>query len=388
MANFNQISNPTPYGIFDSDTAFANEADNLFSYVKYSFGDEVLDVELGKKTIFSHLEQATLEFGAIVNEYQAKSQLADFLGFPTGSFITGSVYPRSNLEFTLRQAEPYATEIGVGGVYNSISGSIQLENGRQDYDIYDELMDSNGNPIFMSQQITGSRGKLKIYEVYHFQPDVSFLALTTSPAINYLSAEFNFESFSRGTHFYVLPVFEDHLRMSMYDTAFQVRRSNYTYQIYGSSIRIFPKPKDNPKKLFIRLLATPPDPLNATAFHDDSVYGISNLSNIPFAHIPYNQLNNIGQQWVRKYTLALCKETLGLIRRKISRIPIPGSEMELDGASLVTEGREEKTQLIEQMRETLESLTYYELSKKEADEAENINRQLKFVPFKSPIIIG
>ena len=32
----------------------------------------------------------------------------------------------------------------------------------------------------------------------------------------------------------------------------------------------------------------------------------------------------MSKQWIRKYTLALCKELLGIIRSKYGSIPIPG----------------------------------------------------------------
>lgn len=388
MSSFVNTISPTPFSFFNTDASFQQEADNVFEFVKFNLGDSVVDVELTKKTVWANLEFATLEFGSIVNEFQAKSQLTDFLGLATGSLPSGSIYPRENLEFLARQAEPYSHEIGFGGSYDTISGSIKLKIGEQDYNIYEELVDSDNNPIFQSQQTSGSRGKLKILEVYHVDPDVSFLALTNSPAINYLSSEFNFESFSRGTHFYVLPVFEDHLRMSMYDLAFKIRRSNFSYRIHGSGIRIYPKPvrANDAKRLFIRVMIAP-DPRNPTAFHDDTIYGVSNMSNMPLGNIPFNQINDVGRQWIRKYALALCKETLGLIRRKITRIPIPNDYMELDGAPLVQEGREEKAQLIEQLRDTLEQLTYYNLAALEAEKAENMSKQLSKVPFRKPIWI-
>ena len=139
MATFTQITSPTPFGFYDLEADFQLEADNMVTYVKRKMGDDVLSVELTKKQIFGNFEESVLEYSSILNQYQAKSQLANYLGFPTGS-MSGSEekYPRENLEYLSRFAEPYAMEAGIGGSYNTISGSIQLENGRQDYDIYTE----------------------------------------------------------------------------------------------------------------------------------------------------------------------------------------------------------------------------------------------------------
>ena len=82
MATFSQISNPTPFGIYDNETDFQNDADNMYTYVKRRLGDDILSVELTKKQIFSNFEEAVLEYSSILNQYQAKSQLVNYLGFP------------------------------------------------------------------------------------------------------------------------------------------------------------------------------------------------------------------------------------------------------------------------------------------------------------------
>ena len=51
--------------------------------------------------------------------------------------------------------------------------------------------------------------------------------------------------------------------------------------------------------------------------------------------------------------LALAKEMLGAIREKYSSVPIPGSEVSLDGSALRAEAQTEKDNLIEQLRENL-----------------------------------
>jgi len=52
--------------------------------------------------------------------------------------------------------------------------------------------------------------------------------------------------------------------------------------------------------------------------------------------------------------LALCKIVLGGIRSKYDTVPIPNSELRLDGLTLRQEGQAEIKVLMEQLRETLE----------------------------------
>jgi hypothetical protein len=390
VATFSQTTNPTPYGFFNNESNFQTEADNIVIFVKRKLGDDVLSVELTKKQIWASLEESALEFSSILNQYQAKSQLPQFLGqSTTGSdgAMSGSEgrYPRENLEYLTRFAEPYAENAGVGGSYNMLSGSIQLKRGQQDYDIYNSLKDSNDSLIF-SSSLNPLRTKLQISEVFHFNPQAAYRFFDTTSAINYLNNEFSFESFTPETIFYVLPVFEDILRAGQLDISNRVRRSNYSYKIVGTKVRIFPKPTvENPQKLFIRVKFFS-NPLNPS-YQDDTIKGVSNLSDIPFGNLEYNNINSIGRQWIRQYALAVSTELLGRIRSKFGNIPIPGSDLTLNGGDLVTQGREDQTNLKTQLKEMLDTMTYDKLMETAAARAEFINKQLKYVPMPNGLAI-
>lgn len=380
MATFAATTNPTPFTIFDADLTFQSEADNVVVFVKRSLGDDVLSVELTKKAIWSQLERASLLFGYFVNQYEAKSNLATLLGTPTGSLDTAQQrYLRQNLEFLNRQAEPYAMDAGVGGSYNALSGSIALVPLQQDYDIYTDLKNASGTPIF-DLQPTGSRGKLRIKSVFHFSPHAAFRYYGSTSGISYLNNEFSFESFTPETVFYVLPVFEDVMRAGQLDISQRVRRSNYSYEIIGTKIRIHPVPTSTgtTRNLYMRVML-PPNPLSAS-YADDSMYGVSNISNVPYGNLTFAKINSIGRQWIREYTLALCKILLGRIRAKMSSIPIPGGDLTLDGDSLLTEGQADRDRLETDLKEILEALTYANLSRQEADKATALREQLMLVP--------
>ena len=139
MATFASTFRPTPFGFFDSDVNFQTEADSMITFVKRKLGDDVLSVELTSKQIWACFEEACLEYSYIYNLHQAKSQLSSIMGSPTGS-LSGreNQYPKNTLEFALRLSEPYISNAGLGGSYNTISGSIVLEKNRQDYDLYTE----------------------------------------------------------------------------------------------------------------------------------------------------------------------------------------------------------------------------------------------------------
>ena len=380
MATFAQTLNPTPFGFFDADTQFQSEADAMITFVKRKLGDDILSVELTKKQIWACFEESLMEYGSIINENQAKSQLSNLLGIPTGSILSGSEqkFPRETIEFMLRRAEPYAAEAGLGGVYTQMSGSIDLQVGQQDYDIYSQLKDSDGN-LIVDNAANSPKGKMKIMEVFHFEPQSAYRFFDTNSALNYLNNEFSFESFTPETIFYVLPVFEDVLRAGQLNLSYKVRRSNYSYRITGTKLRIYPIPtSETAKKLWLSV-QFPPDPLNPS-IADSTLDGVSNLSNVPYGNLRFERINSIGRQWIRQYTLACSKELLGHIRSKFSSVPIPGSDLTLNGTDLVSQGREEKTSLKDKLNELLGELTYSKMLEDEAAAAESLRNILKGIP--------
>lgn len=380
MATFAQTTSPTPFGFFDADVDFQSEADGMITFVKRKLGDDVLSVELTKKQIWACFEEAFLEYGKIINEFQGKSQLHNFLGSMTGSLSGGeNKYPKQTLEFFLRQAEPYAQEASLGGDYSTVSGSIDLIAKKQDYNLLTELVDGSSVPLVSSSiNTTGSR--MKIMEVFHFSPQAAYRFFDTTSAINYLNNEFAFESFTPETVFYVLPTFEDVLRGGMLKFSNKLRRSNYSYRVIGQNIRIYPQPTTQSvvsvPKLWIRVQFVS-NPIGDTG--DKTLNGVNNMSNIPFGNLSYSGVNSIGRQWTRQFCLALCKELLGLIRSKMKTIPIPGADLTLNGDDLISHGREDKEKLTTQLREMLDSMTYDKMIEKESNSAENLTKVLRKV---------
>jgi hypothetical protein len=389
--SFSTTANATPFGVFDDDTDFRVDADRIVTFVKRKLGDDILTVELTSKQIWACFEESCFEYSMIINQSQLKSQLVSLMGISTGSNMDGAEekYPRESLDFMLRRAEPYAVEAGLGGLYTTLSGSIDLVAGKQDYDLNVDLKDADGTPLFERPE-NNPKTKMKIMEVFHFNPQAAYRFFDTTSAVNYLNNQFAFESFTPETVFYVLPIFEDVLRGGQLKLSAKVRRSNFSYKITGTSLRLFPSPSQpTQQKLFVRV-AYATNPLKATADDDDSVYGASNMSNVPFGNLKYQRINSIGRQWIRQYTLALAKELLGLIRSKFNNVPIPGGDLTMNGDNLVSQGREDKQNLRDKLVEMLTEMTYAKMLENRANEAESLQKVLKNIPIPlgKAIIVG
>lgn len=381
MTSFVNTISPTPFGFFDADSNFQSEADAMITYVKRKLGDDVLSVELTKKEIWACFEEAVCEYSRLIHETKIASELTNVLGAPTGSADLTNKYTQRSLEYLLRMAEPYATNAFVGGSENAIFGYFDIVGGKQDYDIYTDLKDVvSGSNVYDS--LTGQKGKLRIVELFHVEPlAAQHFLLNASNITNFLATNFNYESYVNSSIFYVLPIFEDVLRRGMLESAFRVRRSHYSYEIMGSKLRIYPIPVTDLQtgKLFCKVLP-PQNPLNPSAFKDQTIYGVSGPQNMPLDNIPFTSINQPGRQWIRQYTLALSKELLGLIRSKFQNIPIPNADLQLNGDALISQGREDKEKLQTQMKEFLSQLTHQKLLEADATAAESLNKQLKYIP--------
>jgi hypothetical protein len=414
---FNTTLHPTPFGFFDNSPAFQADADKVVNFVLRKHGIDILSVELTKKMIWTAFEEATLAFNAQIISYQAKSNLVNLLGSPTGSIdpITGrdasinltNTYIRPTFEHLIRQAEPYASEIGFGQSLDSYSGSIELNQGQQDYDLYTDLVDANGLPL--SQYMSGSSGRMKIFEVYHYGP--TQFVFNSNLASNFVASGLPVESWVPDTRFHILPIFEDVLRAGLLKDAQKIRRSHYRYRISGRSIRIFPIPNNLTKGFNDRVWARVGFPASAvpgiigtdfsgslnaninltSAIPDSTLFGASNPANLPLGFIDYDSLNPWARNWIYQYTMAICTEMLGRVRNKFKSFPIPGSDLSLNGDDLISQGREEKQNLLSGeggIVQKLESLTYDKIAEMEALKAEAELRKLQLLPMPPKYIIS
>ena len=102
--------------------------------------------------------------------------------------------------------------------------------------------------------------------------------------------------------------------------------------------------------------------------------------------LEYENINSMGKQWIRKYSLALCKEMLGQIRGKFTTIPIPGESVTLNASDLLSQAKEEQQQLRDKLVEMLKEVEYQSLAKSDQEITDAASNVLKASPL--PIFVG
>jgi hypothetical protein len=362
----------TPFGIYDADSEFGIEAPKVASWCAKRLGYPIIDIELQGENFFAVFEEAVSEYSAQVNQFNIRNNLGALQGKNSGTNYTGKSVNGSELNNIIEIAQAYGTQAGVGGRTDFKSGSIDMITGQQDYDL---------QTLFSDVSESGERITItKLY--YEATPAISRFfdpySVSGQGTLNLID-EFGFGSFSPAAQFILMPIYEDMLRIQAIEFNDQFRKSAHTFNIVNNKLQIFPIPTTN-YKLWFDYYVDAEFSNNSTIVKGNVV---SDYSNIQYDFATYSQINDVGKQWIRKYTLALAKEMLGAIREKYNQIPIPGSEVSLDGAALRAEAQTEKEGLITQLRENLE-----EVSRKTrmANEAEIVDQQQKIIG-KVPLAI-
>ena len=366
------VGQSTPFGIYDASVKFQQDAPKVAKWCATRLGFPIVDIELLEENFYACFEEAVSEYSAQINQFNIRNNLGALTGKSTTESFTGRVVNGSSLPNVIAISDSYGTLVGVGGNVDIKKGHIQMLAGQQTYD----LQELWGNPSESNQRI-----------------DVTKVFYEATPAINRffdpysvsgqgtlnLIDEFGFGSFSPAAQFIMMPLYEDLLRIQQIEMNDQIRKSAHTFNIVNNKLQIFPIPEDN-KTLWFEYMNHQEYLEGSTEVSPIGSNQISDWSNIGYDFADYSDINDVGIQWIRKYTLALSKELLGAIREKYSSIPIPGSEVSLDGASLRAEAQTEKDQLIEHLRENLEEVSKKTQMAQEAEMSEQQQQILSNVP--------
>ena len=362
----------TPFGIYDNDYVFGDDAPKVALWCARRLGYPIQNVELIDENFYACFEEAASEYSAQVNQFNIRNNLTSLLGKPIGTNYSQKMVQGTNLPYLVGLADSYGTQVGVGGNTDIKKGSIQLEIGKQEYDL---------DTLFAD--ISEGGKKIDIVRVFHEAvPAISRFfdpySVSGQGTLNLID-EFGFGSFSPAAQFILMPMYEDLLRMQAIEFNDQIRKSAFTFNIVNNKIRIFPIPSSTTRQmtLFFDYIVRDEYFANSTIVKADVV---SDYSDVEYDFIAYRKINDVGRQWIRKYTLALVKELLGAVREKYSTIPIPGSEISLDGGALRAEAQNEKDNLMTQLRETLEELSRKNQFEYRNSEAQQTQEMLQKVP--------
>ena len=373
---------------------FCSGASDQVAYTYKKLGGDVLDIELTSGSVFAAYEEAVLEYSYILNIHQAKNALSDMLGASTGSFdndgqlqsgdsLSGKdinlKYPRFEFAYARRVGQGMATEAGFGGTEPIYSASFSGSSGDMDFDLQQIVSSSAASSGQLYSDKVGNK-RINITKVYYKTPQAMWRFYGYYGGINTVGNLASYGQWTDDSTFDIIPVWQNKAQAMAFEDAIYTRNSQYSYEIKNNRIRIFPNIVDSGTSKFWIEFFVDNDPWDESGTTNTGIDGINNMNTLPFENLPYDNINAIGKQWIRRFALALSKETLGNIRSKFGTIPIPGSSVTLDGAALLTQGQGEQEKLKEELKTTLSELTYAKLMESDATLVDSVNKVQEKVP--------
>jgi len=388
-----------PYGLYADSTSDLYDANFItgaveqvtFTYRK--LGGDVLDIELDQKNIFSSYEEAVLEYSYIVNVHQSKNILHSSLGAATGTFDSdgqrtdvnsGSLvelkYPKFEFGYSKRIMDQVSTVAGIGGTVPIYSASFATTKSQQDYDLQ-TIISSSANDVDEAFYNKVGNNKITIRRVYYKTPHAMWRFYGYYGGMNAVGNMSTYGMFADDSTFEVIPPWQNKLQAQAYEDAIYTRNSHYSYEIRNNSLRVYPIPSSvSPSKMWVEFTADQ-EPWEEQADRKNGVAGVNNMGTLPLSNIPYKNINSIGKQWIRRFSLAVAKETLGQIRSKFGTIPIPGAPVTLNGAALLTQAATEQKTLREELQKVLDELTYEKITEIQKNMAKNAQDAVKTYPY-------
>jgi hypothetical protein len=329
---------------------FEYDCQQAASWAATRLGYPIVDIEMIDVNFYACFEEAVNEYGAQVNQFNIRNNIFSLQGMnvSTSSNITGKNVIGSGLPYIIEMSKQYGSEVGVGGNVEIKKVGIAVNEKQQTYDL---------NVLIGTDIESGS--KIEVRRVFHTGPPAMARIYDpfsmTGMSYSNILGEMGFAGFSPATQFLMTPIFEDLLRGQAIEFNDTVRKSAYSFEIANNKLKLFPIPTTS-HTVYVEYVKLADKFSEAALFSSGSNYDVvSDYSNVPYKEIVYKNVNAVGKQWIKKYFLALCKETLGRILQKYSTVPIPGGEVTLDGAELRSEATAEKEILMTQLRENLEA---------------------------------
>lgn len=364
----------TPFGFYDADTTFRGEADQVAKWCAQRLGYPITNVELQSGSFYTAFEEAVTTYGNEIYQYKVRENYLSMEGNLKSNSLNNKVIT-PNLGSIIRLSQTYGTEAGAGGKVTYHTGSIQLQEYVQDYDL---------NAWASGSGITGSIEVKRVFFeappaiVRYFDPYAG-----TGTGIQSLLETFGFGQMSPGINFLLMPIFFDVMKVQAIEFNDQIRKSAFSFDLINNQLRLFPIPTNiqlglNDRIYFHYVKTIERD--NVTNPKDVAGTLITDASNVPYDNPIYGLINSIGKTWIRQYTLALAKEMLAYIRGKYGTVPVPGAEVTLNQSDLLTDARAEKTELLLQLRATLEEVSRKTQLEKAALESDYMQKTLVNAP--------
>jgi hypothetical protein len=372
--------------------ASLEEKEKLFQQFRHTMGAPLRDIELEYETMCSLLEISIEDYSMYVSEWLIEHQWQSLLGANVDTIDMAFALSVRSQDFVTQYTYAYSKQVGLQsrGPWELKKDYITLESGRQVY------------------QIPANR---EINEVLWITPPTTDMALLANYAgIDYGfgggyaqlgSTGGGFNAAGRGGY-YIAPAYDILLTASDFNLKNRILRSELTYKVtagpdgtrllhlmstpgsklsFGRGIGGSTSSSINMTgcQVWYHYYETTPDNLEECRLENPDVIIMPN--DVPLAKLDYAKFNAPTKTLIRQLFFAEAKRTLGRTRGKFGGlIGPPEAQATMDYESLLSEGNDERKAILERLDERLTRLSSTNQLERAANEAENLNKALKYNP--------
>jgi len=359
------------------------EKEKLYTQVLHLLGMPVRGVELTEEQMDTFLELAIGEYEQHVSDWLIESQWSALVGLDVDTQSLTRAFTTRSLDYETQYSYSYSKIVGLqaGGPHELKQDFIELENNVQRYVI------PAGREI--NELLWFTRAELTDSIIDPFLGGFGGLGGVGFGGVG------GFAQVGASGSYFMLPAFDLLLRMQDRNIKNRMIGGELTYRITAGP--------NGTKIVHLHNVPGGRFDFGSVRTHNYRVWYwyyetedrdscldknkdiIKLPSDIETDVLTWDKLNQPAKNWIRKYFIAYAKEGLARIWGKFSGdLQIPDSNVKLDYQSLLTEGKDEKMKLIEDLTQRLERLRPEKILERKGNEAENLNKALKYRPFQSP----
>jgi hypothetical protein len=359
------------------------EREKLFTQIYHILGMPVRGVELTEEQLETFLELSISEYEQYVSDWLIESQWSSLVGLDVDTQSLSRAFTTRSLDFETQYTYSYSKIVGLqgGGPHILKKDFFELSGGTQTYVI------PAGREL--NELLWFTRAELTDSIVDPFLGGFGGLGGVGFGGVG------GFAQVGASGSYFMLPAFDLLLRMQDRNIKNRLIGGELTYRVTAGPngtkyVHLYNVPggrfdfgsiKNNYKVWYWYYDSTD----NRDECLEQNKDIVKLPSDVDTTPLYWDDMNRPSQNWVRKYLIAYAKEGLARIWGKFSgELQVPDSSVKLDYSTLLTEAKDEKTKLIEELMQRLERLRPDKLLERKANEAENLNKSLRFRPFTSP----
>jgi len=371
-----------------------DDKERLFEQFRISMGAPYRSVELDDDQLCTLLEIAIEDYSMYVQDFLIENQWQSLYGQSIDTLDMAFALSVRSLDFSTQYTYAYSKQVGLQsrGPWELKKDFISIENGRQVYQI---PAGREINQVLWMTPPTTDKALFANYGGLNYGLGGGFAQIGTGaggagmPGAGYGG-------------YYIAPAYDILLSASDMNLKDRIVKSELVYKITAGPdgtrlLHLISTPGSrlsfggavNSSQLgginmigcqvWYHYYDTTHDNLNQCRLDNPDIIKIPN--EVPLSKLDFNTFNEPTKVLIRQLFISEAKRALGRTRGKFGGVVgVEGAERTMDYESLLNEGNEERKAVLERLDARLERLSSLKMLERASNEAEFINKSLKFRP--------